>query len=130
MSPPLTLPEYFTPEGQLSALEEYGRFAGAKDWTITEKMEMYAASRKAFGPGVPYEDAFNTFRDGIYRPLSKWQWYRPLSLGACWTPQQIFQTIRTEFAEFAWDDPVILPNLVGSGKLEAVLSSLLKDEGN
>jgi hypothetical protein len=126
MPPPLMLTEYFAPQGQRLALEEYGRFARAKDWTIGEKMEMYKASRKAFDPGVPYEDAFNIFRDEIYEKLSKWQWYRPVSLGACWTPQQIFQTIRREFAEFEWGGPVFLPNLMGSGKLEALLSSFLK----
>ena len=120
-----TLPEYFTPEGQLSALEEYARFAGAKDWTIGEKMEMYRASRTAFDPAVPYEEAFKAFRDKIYKQLSKWQWYRPSSLGACWTPQEIFETIRTEFAEFAWGGPVVLSNLAGSGKGEALLASLL-----
>ncbi len=92
--PPLTLPEYFAPEGQRSALEEYGRFAGVKGWTIGEKMEMYKASREAFDPSVPYEQAFKTFREKIYKKLSQWQWYRPYSLGECWDPQKIFQTTR------------------------------------
>ena len=87
---------------------------------------MYRVSRTAFDPGVPFDAAFNTFRDGIYKQLSKWQWYRPSSLGACWTAQQIFETIRTEFAEFAWDGPVFLPNLMGSGKVESLLVSFLK----
>src|SRR6266849_1713387 len=98
--PPLTLPEYFAPEGQRSALEEYGRFAGVKGWTIGEKMEMYKASREAFDPSVPYEQAFKTFREKIYKKLSQWQWYRPYSLGECWDPQKIFQTTRTEFDQF------------------------------
>ncbi len=123
--PPLTLPEYFAPEGQRSALEEYGRFAGVKGWTIGEKMEMYKASREAFDPSVPYEQAFKTFREKIYKKLSQWQWYRPYSLGECWDPQKIFQTTRTEFAQFAWGGPIVLSNFMGSSKLEALVASLL-----
>ena len=88
---------------------------------------MYKAARKAFDPAVPYDAAFSAFKDGIYDgPLKTWQWYRPVSLGACWKPEKIFQTIRTEFEEFAWDRPVTLLNLMGSGKLEVLLTRFLK----
>lgn len=50
---------YFQRDGQQLALDAYDRFASCKSWGVEEKMDLYDASRRAYGPSVLQADAFS-----------------------------------------------------------------------
>jgi len=116
----MMLLDYFQPVGQQQALEQYGKFACAKDWSIEEKIRLYNASSRAFKPTLPDPKAF----DEVYNILRGWQAFRGVAVNLCWPPQRVFDTIRNEFSEFAWGGPVALPNFVGSRKGDDLLLKL------
>jgi hypothetical protein len=118
----MMLRDYFELAGQQRALGEYGKFARAKGWDIEEKMRLYEASTRAFDPNKPDSKAFGEIHD----ILRCWQVFRGTVVSTCWSQQEIFDGIRRGFAEFAWGDPIALPNFARSGKQEVLLSSLVK----
>jgi hypothetical protein len=71
--------------------------------------------------------AFQPFKEKVYDMLSSyWQIWRPLSPSQCWPPEKIFETIKREFATFAWDGSVTLANFNKDGNRQSLLSCLYK----
>lgn len=90
---------------------------------------MYYASQHSFDIGTSTDKAFNIFNEEIYKKLSSWRWYRPSKLNDCWSSRLIFNTIKSEFAQFTWKSGVTLTNFYNSGQYTSLLTSLKKMQG-
>lgn len=122
------LRDYFQPAGQTRALEAYATFARGSAWSVLMKMDLYTASRIAFDPATSDSEAFKAF-ERIYGTLaSYWQVFRPHGAKDSWPARQIFDTIKKEFSKFAWGGSLTLPNFLGSGEHQSLLSSLMEME--
>jgi hypothetical protein len=99
-------------------------------WNVTGSLDLYEASRRAFDPASSPDEAFRNF-ERIYDMLksNEWQVFRPHSPSVCWPPEQIFETIKREFVDFAWGGPVNLPNFPSSGLGVRLESRLAKMQG-
>lgn len=126
------LSSYFQRDGQQRALEAYAKFAFAPErgWGIEDKMELYEASRRAFGPATLLGEALLAFRkiyDDLYRPAPAGGWgVGRNASGPCWPAAKTFDTIKTEFHLFRWSGPITLLNFHSSNDWAALLSSLEK----
>ncbi len=120
----MMLRDCFLRAGQSRALAAYADFARARHWSVVEIVGMCEAARRSFDPMVPVAQAFDTFDTKIFQELkAHWLVFRNSS-GPCWTSRQIFGALTKEFAEFAWEGSITLPNLLSSGKTESLLSCL------
>jgi hypothetical protein len=113
---------------QRSALDAVARVG----WLVpSENLDLYEASRCAFDPASGSDEAFRDF-EKIYRELAgpNWQVFRPSSPERdCWPPGRIFETIRREFQEFSWGNPVNLLTFARSGARPRLESCLAKMQG-
>ena len=79
-------------------------------------LNLYEASWRSFNSSLDAGAAFQHF-EKIYGELRgpNWQVFRS-SRGSAgsWTPEQIFETIRREFADFSWRSPVNLRTFLAS----------------
>jgi len=118
-----SLRSYFTKPGQRQALEAYGEFAKGTAWSVPLKMDLYDLSSAAFTA----EDSIAAFEafTCIYKSLTGyWQVFRPHGADKCWTPRQIFDAMRREFAPFAGKTGSALPGFLACGR-HAELSTAL-----
>jgi|SRR5271157_2187961 len=108
------------------------RALAACDLFLPEELDLYDASWDAFDPSSSAAASFRHF-EKIYdelahnRPPSYWNVFRPNSLADCWQPQQIFDTIKQQFAEFSWRGPINLlnfPKMVSLPHLESCLAKM------
>jgi hypothetical protein len=99
-------------------------------WDVSGSLHLYEASHRAFDPSSNAEGAFGNFKV-VYDVLksSEWQVFRPQSPENCWSPQQIFETIKAEFTDFGWSGPVDLLNFPKSGSGLRLESRLAKMKG-
>jgi hypothetical protein len=101
-----TLSSYFeTDYQQRRALEALG------DCFNPGELDLYDASHSAFDPSLSPDKAFWYFGK-IYDTLasSRWNAFRPHGREKCWSPQQIFETVKREFSELSRRGPVNLLN--------------------
>lgn len=124
----MALQEYFIqPDKQRLALEAYTRVVSDRGWPTHGVLDMYEATLRAFDPAVPYDEAFRVFNSKIYAELSSyWLVFRPFSPARCWNSQEIFDTLKSEFSQFAIGTDVTLPNLMSSIVWKSLLPSLAK----
>lgn len=99
------------------------------DWFDPIELDLYDVSKRAFQPSQNADKRLQSFREAIYSPLASPQWnvFRPHSPAECWPAERIFETIRREFARFAWGGPVNLLNFqksVTRTQLESCLEKL------
>ena len=117
-------------ELQRRALEACRKFLGAKDWAIGDRLNLYDASRRAFGGTVPPQEAVRVFRhiyDELVGPPSAGGWGMGRNAsGPLWSPEQTFQTIKVEFLKFSWSGSVTLLSLHEPSTLTVLVSSLEK----
>lgn len=127
-----TLREYFQQHGHRRALDAYTRFATGSAWSVCSKMELYDASRTAYDPQTPTEQAFESFQT-IYDTLKGyWQVFRTSKRDldeSPWSAKEIFDKIRIEFAGYGWNDPIVLPTFFETGKHHALRFSLMEMRG-
>jgi hypothetical protein len=119
------LPSYFeTADQQLRALNAVG------DFFDPVELDLYDASKCAFDPSSSADEVLRCFLT-IYNQLASRQWsvFRTRQPGASrWTPEQTFETIKREFAEFPWGGPTLL-NFRNSGTCLRLESCLTKMRG-
>lgn len=108
-----TLRSYFYGSNLCRALEAYGEKMAGPAWSVAHKMDLYAASHRAFASSVSEEDAFKAF-GVIYDSLAGRDWgaFRPLGASRCWPAKRIYETLRCAFKPFS----------VGSGSTLASFS--------
>jgi len=88
---------------------------------------MYEASRFAFDATGQQDKAFQAFTLKIYGMLlSYWQVSRTKKPGTFWSSRQVFDTIKREFLQFAWDGSVALPNFGSKDNRVVLLRCLAK----
>ena len=80
----------------------------------------------SFDATVPIAEAFVTFDRQIYQELKRYWLVFRKSPGPYWTSRQVFEALKREFAEFAWEGPITLANFLSSRKTETLLSRLAK----
>jgi hypothetical protein len=70
-------------------------------------LDLYEASQRAFDPLSKPDEAFRAF-DKIYDELKSpsWKVFRGKKSVDYWKSQEVFETIKREFPELSWRDPV------------------------
>jgi len=120
------LRNYFETERQRQALNVYSEFARRAHWPVREILDLYGASQLSFDASVNGDQALANFKK-VYDALAgSWHAFRPHSREVCWSPQQIFETIKHEFTEFARSSPTNLLNFQKTGNGLRLESCLLK----
>jgi hypothetical protein len=86
---------------------------------------LYNLSRRAFDPTANPRDAHPYF-EKIYDELKtkEWNLLRPHSVQASWPPNRVFETLRSEFAEFPWGGAFNLKNLPAESVLRPRLVTM------
>lgn len=132
--PQLPLRTYFEDRSaQIRSLDACRNFLGEKGWPLEARLRLYDYSRSAFHQGIPPSEAlisFGRMYDELVLPAPAGGWgvarnaQRPL-----WTADKAFETIRREFAGFAWGGSLTLANIRTSDTKGPLLSSInaLKD---
>jgi hypothetical protein len=106
----------------------------SRAWFEPAELDLYDLSQRAFDPSSSEDEAFRSFKQ-IYNslaspgPPSYWNVFRPRSRAECWPPQQIFDTIKREFAEFSRDGAINLVNYFKSGTDPRLKASLMRMRG-
>jgi len=120
-----------TEDQQRRALDAFFK-AWSGEWSISEQLlDYYDISQAAFGPSSGSDEAFRTF-EKIYNELAgrNWQVFRsPKPNARRWPAEQVFVTIRSEFAEFSWHGKTNLLNFLHSGTASQLESRLTKMQG-
>ncbi len=100
------------------------------DWFQASELDLYDASQSAFDPSSGPNEAMRCF-EYIYYELasSRWTVFRPYSPTVCWSARQIFDTIKSEFAEVSWRHRVNLLNFPKSETTLLLQSRLAKMQG-
>jgi hypothetical protein len=100
-----------------SAIEQRRALEAVGDFFQAVELNLYDASVCAFDPSSSGQEAFRCFMN-IYNELSgpNWSVWRSRNPAPHWGPQQIFDTIKREFAEYPWDGTA---NLTSFGRAEA-----------
>ncbi len=124
-----TLRSYFeTASEQRRALEAVAQGG----WVYPRgNMEIYEASHSAFDPSLSADEGLRYF-EKIYNRLKGpgWQVFRSREHGVShWSPRQVFETIKSEFAGYSWGGSVNLSNFQQSGDSVSLKSSLDKMQG-
>ncbi|HEX3436151.1 MAG TPA: hypothetical protein VHT24_05225 [Pseudacidobacterium sp.] len=94
-------------------------------------LDLYEVSHHAFDPSLSSDEALRYF-EKIYNELKGpgWQVFRSRQSDVSyWSSQQVFETIKREFAEYSWGGSVNLSNFQQSGDFARLKSSLDKMQG-